>query len=487
MNKIEQIFENVLSRIKPTNVEILLIQNIVQELKTLIKTRAEQLNIKFTTICPQGSTGIKQTQLKTDFDIDLFIGLNYEEFKSKYDGISKTRAKKAIKKDFFYLCENWIIQALHGTKFKDPVLFFAEHPYVRVNYFHDGKKIKIDIVLYFDLPKEYIMNNGPITAVDRTPWHGKFIKENLTERQKDEVRLLKQFFKACYCYGDKSPIGRCGFIGYSAELLIHHFKSLQNLFENFNSLKNMAIDPIKRRTYDQLKKIERFKDDFLIIIDPVDPNRNVGSSISKRAYDYCNVKVKEFLKNPKEAFFEIRSIPEFNPKTSKKSTIDKLFIIEFKNEDPDVHYTINRDKLYSLGQSIKANGEKEYTHAKKFGRIEFEVYFEEEQEEYNIALYCDEPIIPRTYLRKGPPINSRYHAKKFMEKNPNYIIKDGYLWVEDLHSHVNFLDFLKDFVPEKSPKNLKLLNISDAKNCITSPGKKALYLLDELILPLVLF
>ena len=71
-----------------------------------------------------------------------------------------------------------------------------------------------------------------------------------------------------------------------------------------------------------------------------------------------------------------------------------------KNKDADVHYTINRDKLYSLGDRIKANGEREFSHAKRFGRIVFEVYFEDNVNEYNLVMYCDKLKISPSYLRK---------------------------------------------------------------------------------------
>ena len=131
------------------------------------------------------------------------------------------------------LCNNWIIKSLSLEEFHNPRLLYAEHPYVTVDYITVNVKLKIDIVLYFDLNSEYIKKNGPITAVDRSPWHGRFIREQLSLEQKNDIRLLKQFFKACYSYGDKSAVGKVGFIGYSAELLIYFFGTLQNLFKNF--------------------------------------------------------------------------------------------------------------------------------------------------------------------------------------------------------------------------------------------------------------
>ena len=236
MTSINNIFAEILKHIAPTPEELYSINEIVEVVSILLKNTARELNIEFTIIEPQGSTGIKQTQLRNDFDIDLFVGLNYDNFKQKYEGLSRNKLKKESKKDFLGLCNEWIIKSLTLKEFKDPRLLYAEHPYVTVDFVDQDKDInvKLDIVLYFDLPLDYIKKNGPITAVDRSPWHGRFVRDNLNKDQKDDVRLLKQFFKSCHSYGDKSAVGKIGFIGYSAELLIYHFKTIQEVFKTFN-------------------------------------------------------------------------------------------------------------------------------------------------------------------------------------------------------------------------------------------------------------
>ncbi|MCK4779681.1 MAG: hypothetical protein KAT57_05820, partial [Candidatus Lokiarchaeota archaeon] len=289
MTQINNILMDILKEITPTQQEIALINNITEKLKKALDKKAKELEIKYTKIEPQGSTGIKQTQLKGDFDIDLFIGLDYNLFKPRYNGLSKNKLKKESKKDFLSLCNNWILQSLTLDEFHNPRLLYAEHPYVTVDYILDDIKVKIDIVLYFDLDLEFIKKNGPITAVDRSPWHGCFIRDELNSDQKNEVRLLKQFFKSCYSYGDKSAVGKIGFIGYSAELLIYYFHNLINLFENFNELYKKPLDYYNRNEK-ELSKIVHFQNDYLIIIDPIDKNRNVASAISEKAYKYCNQK-----------------------------------------------------------------------------------------------------------------------------------------------------------------------------------------------------
>lgn len=483
MTSINEILRDTLNEIIPTNQELNLINKIVQNLKHLLKNKAEELNLNYTLIESQGSTGIKQTQLKGDFDIDLFIGLDYNLYKPKYEGLSKNKLKKESKKDFLKLCKEWIIKSLTLEEFKDPRLLYAEHPYVTVDYVVDNIKIKIDIVLYFDLDKKFIEKNGPITAVDRSPWHGRFIKEKLTTEQKNDVRLLKQFFKANHCYGDTSAVGKIGFIGYSAELLIYYFENIQNLFKNFHTLKKKSLDYYKRSN-DELSKIKHFQNDYLIIIDPIDKNRNVASAISGRAYKYCNEKVKQFLKKPSKKFFIQKPIPKADLSNSKDPLLSKIFIVELKNSNKKIHYTVNRDKLYSIAESIKSNGEKEFTHAERFENIIFEIYFKAELDEYNIAIYCEKPQISKTYVRRGPPISETFHVNKFKEKNPDFYEKKGYLWVETIRDYYQFFEFLKDFIKNKIPDNFVISNLSISFRTKSSSGKKAIFILKEMVLPL---
>ena len=482
MSSISAVLTEILRKIHPTDQEIDLMKLITKKLSNLIEIKAKDLNITYKKIEPQGSTGIKQTQLKNDFDIDLFIGLDYEKYKPKFKGLSKNKRKKETKKDFLKLCTNWIIPSLTLKEFHNPRLLYAEHPYVTVDYLLDNTKIKIDIVLYFDLNLDFINQNGPITAVDRSPWHGRFIQKELNQKQKNDVRILKQIFKSCYSYGDKSPVGKIGFIGYSAELLIYYFGDLINLLNNFQDLDKIPLDYYKRNE-DELRKIVHFQDNHLIIIDPVDKNRNVASAISEKAYKYCNHKISEFLKKPKQDFFAINLIPEIDLSKRGDPIFSKIYILELINTDDKIHYTINRDKLYALGESIKANGEREFSRYERFGKIIFEVYFEDQYNQYNLAIYCDKPNITEVYIRKGPPVKERAHAIKFKEKNPEYFEKEGYLCVETLREYHDFFNFLQDFIIEKIPANLKIINISNVIETKTPSGRRTIEILKNMVLP----
>jgi len=232
-----------------------------------------------------------------------------------------------------------------------------------------------------------------------------------------------------------------------------------------------------------LGKIQHFQNDYIIITDPIDKNRNVASAISEKAYKYCNQRIMDFMNNPNKSFFKIDKIPEVEISKIDDSLLTKTFIVELKNENNEIHYTINRDKLYSIGENIKANGEKEFSHAERFGKIEFEVYFEDNIEEYNIAIFCEKPNITKNYERRGPPIKEKNHAIKFRKKNPNFFERDEFLWIESEREYTEFLKLVKNFVKNKIPENLTVVNISESFDVKRDSGKRAIYTLINMILP----
>lgn len=483
MAQYKEVLDRALKEIIPTTKEIEKYNYIIQKLITLLDKRAKEINIEYRFIEPQGSTGIKQTQLKNASDIDLFIGIDLEPYKD--DKLTKSKFKQKVKSAFRELCERWIIKAVEGNEFKNIVLLYAEHPYVSTDYIDSEGKIEIDIVLCFDLTNEYLMEHGPITAVDRTPWHTRFVRDNLSEEQKNHVRLLKQFFKSNYSYGDKSPVGRIGFIGYSAELLIYHYKNLISLFENFNELPKHPIDSFDRPA-NKLKKINRFVNDFMILIDPTDKNRNVAAAISYKSYVFCKNQVKQFLKTPNISFFQLKPIPFIDLKSLKNEEIcQNIFIIECITQNSEVHYTELRDKLYSFGDNIRKKGKIENSKAPRFGKIYFEVFFEADKETYSISFYCENPTISSIYKRRGPPIRNTSHANQFKKKNPEYFEEDNYLCVNETRRYTEFIDFLESNAEKDLPKEFTQINLSDCFNAKTDVGKRCIYVLKEMILPFV--
>ena len=103
--------------------------------------------------------------------------------------------------------------------------------------------------------------------------------------------------------------------------LIFHYNSIWNLFLNFEEISSNIIfnpkifnsvkNPYRNKSYQAIKS-NFFPNDYLIILDPTDINRNVGSSISKRAFRYINNQIQNFCKKPNIIYFEHHELPSIN-------------------------------------------------------------------------------------------------------------------------------------------------------------------------------
>ncbi len=310
--EVNTIFQEVISRISPDPSELVHMDKLISQTIEVINSSQIPTEISIAFLEPQGSTGIKHTALAKAADLDLFIALDPAlVFDQKF--ATKKARREYIRKLFKRLVLDWLIPTLQKNQYNNVHLSYSEHPYVSAEL--DG--VDIDLVCCFDLSAPYLQEHGPITAVDRSPHHSRFIRDHLNSDQKNDVRLLKYFFKSHYCYGDQSAIGRSGFIGYSAELLIHIFGSFWGVLQNFHTLDHEILyspaipnDSIEKYTcisYDRVKN-QYFPNDYLVIIDPTDTKRNVGASISPRAYFLIKSRIEQFLSSPSNVFFEKQEI-----------------------------------------------------------------------------------------------------------------------------------------------------------------------------------
>jgi tRNA nucleotidyltransferase (CCA-adding enzyme) len=163
---------------------------------------------------------------------------------------------------------------------------YAEHPYIHGIW----EGLKVDMV-----PCYHIVDTTRLkSAVDRTPFHTAFVLARLEERQKDHVRLLKQFAKGVGVYGAEARVQ--GFSGYLIELLIMRYGGFQEALR--------ASLGWRRGTVLQLEggSAKRFTEP-LVFRDPVDGNRNVASALSEHSLALFIHAARCYLRRPSERFF----------------------------------------------------------------------------------------------------------------------------------------------------------------------------------------
>ncbi len=210
---------------------------------------------------------------------------------------------------------------------------YAQHPYIH----GEVKGVEIDVVPCYEIkPGEKI-----ISAVDRTPLHMEYLNKNLPRDLTDDVRLLKQFLKGNGIYGADAKTE--GFSGYLCELLAIKYGKFIDILKAVVEWKPHYIIDIKeywkKEDYKHLKN--KFKNEILIVIDPVDKERNVASPISYYSLYKFKKAANEFLKKPSDKLFFAKEVKPLSPKEFDrimKTRETDLLAVTFKSPKvvPDI-------------------------------------------------------------------------------------------------------------------------------------------------------
>lgn len=210
----------------------------------------------------------RHTWVRGDRDLDIFMlfdpSLPREALEA--EGIALARQVAARFTDRF--CEK-----------------YAEHPYINASI----DDVDVDLVPCYKVESATKIQS----AVDRTPFHTRYITDKINGLI-DDVLLLKQFAKAGGIYGSDQMTE--GFSGYLCELLILHYGGFTPLLQAAAVWRpGTVIDPERHAA----KKF----DEPLVVIDPVDPRRNVAAAVSlDRMVGFIEL-VRGYLEAPADEFF----------------------------------------------------------------------------------------------------------------------------------------------------------------------------------------
>ncbi len=262
--------EEVLSKITPKDDENSRINEVVEKVQRKILDVAKSMKIE---IEPKLVGSVAKDTHLTDPDIDIFV-------------IFPTSTKREDLESYGLTI---------GTKILDESeKRYAEHPYVIGKY----NGLTVEIVPCYNIQD----SSQKMSAVDRTPFHTSYIVEHIKKEQKDQIRLLKQFQKGIGVYGAESEIE--GFSGYLCELLVLHYGDFKNIIANAKDWKKGMIITFNDGDY------ARFNE-TLIVVDPVDSNRNVASALSQENFAIFIHACKEYNAKPRiEFFFPNDTVPK---------------------------------------------------------------------------------------------------------------------------------------------------------------------------------
>jgi tRNA nucleotidyltransferase (CCA-adding enzyme) len=254
--------------------------------------------------------------------------------------------------------------------------------------------------------------------VDRTPHHNTYILNNLAPPLSSEVRLLKQFCKSIGVYG--SDLRTEGFSGYLSELLIIRSGSFLNLLRQAGNWEagRVFID-LERHHKDRRPDVARkYPSQPLIVIDPVDRNRNVAAALSPANFEKFKESAKAFLRGPSGKYF--RPGKAVNVKSLSKTLKQrktKVVSIVFKRPDvvDDVIYPQMRRSARRLKSMLEDAD---------FRVIGQDVWCDDR--ECVIFMELEVWNLPKIKKLTGPPTFSKKHSDEFTKKYTGR----GRIWVE---------------------------------------------------------
>lgn len=267
-SKLIRVQTEVLKRIRPSRDERDRLHRVTQVVISAIQSAIKARSLK-ATVEVIGSAA-RDTWISGDCegdrDIDIFIGFDVATPRDDLERYGLEIGKE-ISVQGYDIC-------------------YAEHPYVKARY--DG--FTIDVVPHYIIEN----TNQLLSAVDRTPFHQRYVSEHLSGRQ-DDVRLLKQFLKGAGIYGAELRIK--GFSGYLCELLILRYGSFVDALLGVQNWKvGTCITLTGENTGSPF-------DSPLAVIDPVDAKRNVAAAVSLDSLSTFIDSARSFVERPCTSVF----------------------------------------------------------------------------------------------------------------------------------------------------------------------------------------
>jgi tRNA nucleotidyltransferase (CCA-adding enzyme) len=263
-----------------------------------------------------GGSFAKGTWLRGDADIDIFFKVKPSVAVEKFEELGKNVGQKVLKDH-------------------RPRLRYSDHPYVEAYV----KKVRVNVVPCYDVEQGKWQS-----AADRSPFHTEFISSNFDSEKRNQARLLKKFFKAAGIYGAEISTG--GFSGYVSEVLVLKYGSFENVLRAAADWQERQV--VAAGGYDP-DVVKGFTSP-VIIIDPVDSRRNLGTAISPESVGKFMLAARAFLDRPSVQFF--KENPR-NPAAGKLHP--NVLVVEFSHRErsPDIIWGQLKRSVNAIAKQLK--------------------------------------------------------------------------------------------------------------------------------------
>ena len=392
IDRTDRILQDVLDRITPTQMEQEITSQMVDRVVSATKQAIQGKGLDHVI----AGSFTRDTWMKDKREFDIFIRFPVSTSRQNLESQGLELGKQ-------------ITGLLRGRR----TVAYAEHPYTRVKV----KDYDVDIVPCYRVSSAMRIKS----AVDRTPFHNDWLSHHFLPKLSPDVRLLKQFCKGQGIYG--SDTRTQGFSGYLCELLIikyRTFKSLAKQVQTWKAGKTLinleGIYPIK-----DVRNIHRkFPTQPLIVIDPVDPGRNVAAAMSPENFIRFIKSCSEFTSKPSTDFFFSKPPKPNITQIERDLTSRKTRLMGFSCPAPKVIDDVLWPQLRRTARRIRDMLEEQ----------DFSVHGHDVWSDTRTCLFFYEMEVselPRIRKLRGPSIFSETNSTNFLKKYKPI----ARVWVED--------------------------------------------------------
>lgn len=390
----EAVCGKVLRRIVPGSGERRRVLRLAEDLKGRVAAEAGRRGLGAEV--EVGGSVAKDTWLSGDVDLDVFMVFPKDFGREGLEGAALGVAEAAV--------EGW-----------PWVKRFAEHPYLEAMV--DGVRVNI-------VPCYRVRRGEWVSAADRSPFHTEYVKGRLGQRDlRDEIRLLKKFMKGTGVYGAEIRVG--GFSGYLCEVLTLNYGSFVETLEAASDWQRGEVVDVEGFYRGKLEEARLIFDSPLIVVDPVDRNRNAAAAVSEEKAAEFVTACRSFLEEPRETLFfppEVKPLSVRELKDTLKRRGMETVFLTFGEVDavPDVLWGQLYKSLRSIKRLLKQYG---------FSVVRGAVWSDEKR--LNVLLVeLETSVLSKTRKHTGPQAFSS-SVERFLESHVGGEDTIAGPWVEE--------------------------------------------------------
>lgn len=372
---IADIIKQASKLVTPSGEEETKLEKVVSSVRKLVEDSFAESKAKTIPEVVLGGSFAKGTWLKSQADVDYFLLYPVTYPREKLEGEAIEIALKAMK----------------GFKVN---MRYAEHPYVEAYV----ESTRVNLVPCYKVEKGKWQS-----AVDRSPFHSEYIKARFDARLQLQTRLLKKFVKSANVYGAEVKIQ--GLSGYVCEVLVLKYGSFESSLEALSSITKGEV--ISVEPYD--KDIASSFSSALVILDPVDTTRNLGTAVSSVNFGRLIIKARSFLSRPSISYFREANSSKIRHSTFDSELLKRILVLTFRNKprSADVLFGQLRKSVSSLASRLEILGFKVLRSASASN----------ENGESILAFLLLERRIGDYQLRFGPDVQRKDDLERYISKN----------------------------------------------------------------------